>query len=149
MSRSLFAISLVILFGCPASYYGGGGDDDDSAPSSGSAVMSITYVNNTGYEIIHVTTAFGGELGEWGVAGGPLNLQDGTSVGATETLDEIDYGDDLWIISWAVDVDEWCLHTDFHVTTGPEVDIEIEFTDSDYLGYIDELQPPTCGQYGQ
>jgi hypothetical protein len=150
----LITALVVLLTGCPQSYYGGGGggDDDDDDDGVGPMELTLTLRNSTGYDIIHWTLQVSDDSGFYPASGGNVDLPNGSVVSNTTTTDDVTYGNQVHISSWALDVDEWCLAWDEggrDYNAGPELTIEIEFTDADYLDYVYDLDPAVCGIYNQ
>ena len=141
--------------GCTPYYGGGGGDDDDAADDDdddgvGPMQFTLTLRNNTGYDIIHWTLQVSDDSQTYPASGGAIDLPDGSVASSTSTAEGVTYGQQVHVSSWAVDIDEWCLVWDGggrDYNAGPELTIEIEFTDADYLGYIPDLDPAVCGIY--
>lgn len=158
MNRTLIRCSLILIaalfaFGCTPYGRGGGGgsgDDDDGSDGVGPMLLTVTIQNSTGYDIIHFTSQVSTDDEVQAANGGGLDLPDGSFQSQTSTIDDAVYGTQFHIAAWAVDADIWCLNWEEggrDYNAGPELTIEIEFTDDDYLDYIPDLDPAVCGTY--
>ena len=102
---------------------------------------------NTGYGIVYLEIGF---ADEWDLTtqAGTVEFPDGAGAEFSDVIEEAEYGRPLGAFAYAVDEDEWCLYGAEAHLSAPEVQIDIEFHDGHFLGYLYELDPPTCGGYG-